>query len=362
MPSSRRARTPGRRLGRSATAALPTAEGPELASCASRRSRWQLDYAAAAPVDRRVRRRVDRTSARPPTPSTRPRPWALDAIDRIDLRVDRRGRPIDPGDAIGVVAAESTVVPEDGAEDEDELAGLGPDGADVTLGTRIGSRSLLDGCSRRRSTSTESASRPVEVLEARTARLAPRTADGPESGSRQSDLAEADSMLAERVLGPYRYGREPRRAGPGAGTTSSSCSRPRASGWPIRTTTLDLTRRGVPRSLPRPRADPPGRRRGDRAAAPGRARAVGAVPRARRPRRSARAARCGPTTSRSPPTASTASRGRAASSRSACSSSSAARRSAAGTRTSTTSRSTRSSSARRPCTRSATRWACSATA
>ena len=53
-------------------------------------------------------------------------------------------------------------------------------------------------------------------------------------------------------------------------------------------------RRGPARLLPRPRPDPPRRRRGDRAAAPGRARHLGAACSARRRPRSAPAARCAP--------------------------------------------------------------------
>ena len=123
-----------------------------------------------------------------------------------------------------------------------------------------------------------------------------------------------------------------------------------------------LHRRGVPRALPRPGARAPARRRGDRAAAPGRAGHLGRLlgqeaaqvgsgralrdrrhglpdlPRARRrllPRR--RPAAC----------------------RSACS---AASTTAAGTRTRPTSTCTRSSSARSRCTPPATRWASPRTA
>ena len=121
-------------------------------------------------------------------------------------------------------------------------------------------------------------------------------------------------------------------------------------------------RRGAARLLPRHGPDPPHRRRGHRPAAPGRARASGPSCSARRPRRSAPAARCARRTTSSRPTASTASPGAAASTRSSCSACSAASTTAAGTRTRTTSTSTRSSSAPRPCTPPATPWACSATA
>ena len=117
-----------------------------------------------------------------------------------------------------------------------------------------------------------------------------------------------------------------------------------------------------PRLLPRHGADPPHRRRGDRAAAPGRARPLGP------------AARPGGGADRLRPRAAPAGlrlpdlpRARRrllprASTRSACSACSAASTRAAGTRTRTTSTCTRSSSARRRCTRPATRWASSATA
>ena len=121
-------------------------------------------------------------------------------------------------------------------------------------------------------------------------------------------------------------------------------------------------RRGDQGLLPRHGPGPPDRHRGDRPAASGRARHLGSACSARRPRRSAPAARCATRTSSSRPTASTASPGAAASTRCTCSACSAASTRAAGTRAPTTSTSTRSSSAPRPCTRPATRWACSATA
>ncbi len=121
-------------------------------------------------------------------------------------------------------------------------------------------------------------------------------------------------------------------------------------------------RRGPARVLPRPGPHPALRRRGHRAAAPGRARPVGSACSARRPPRSAPAAPCARRTTPSRPTASTASPGAAASTRSTCSACSAASTTAAGTPTRRTSTSTRSSSAPRPCTPPATRWACSATA
>ena len=121
-------------------------------------------------------------------------------------------------------------------------------------------------------------------------------------------------------------------------------------------------RRGAARALPRPRARPPVGRRGDRAAAPGRAGHLGlaARPGGRAGRRRPRAAPTATWPSR--PTASTASPGPAASTRCTSSACSAASTTAAGTRSPPASTSTPSSSARSACTRPATPWASSATA
>ena len=109
-------------------------------------------------------------------------------------------------------------------------------------------------------------------------------------------------------------------------------------------------RRRDRRALPRPGDGPPHRHRGHRAAAPGRAGAVGlaARPGGGADRRRTRAAH--PRTWPSRPTASTASRGAARSTRSRCSACTAAPTWAAGTPRRTTSTCTRSSSARRRCT------------
>ena len=119
----------------------------------------------------------------------------------------------------------------------------------------------------------------------------------------------------------------------------------------------DIGVAGAAGPLPRHGAGAPLRPGGQRPAAAGPARHLGAAARARRPRRSGPGARSRRRTWRSPPTASTAWRGAAGSTPPSCSGSSGAPTRAAGTPGPPASTSTRSSSATSASTPPATRWA-----
>ena len=149
---------------------------------------------------------------------------------------------------------------------------------------------------------------------------------------------------------------------PPAGPTSSSCSPRRASGSHHPDYPLDDLGRRDPRPLPRPRAGPADRRRGDRAAAAGRARHLGV---AARP--GGRAGRLRPRAAprrHGLPDLPGARRRLVPRRRPAAPARSLPRRQPRrlGPEGAATSTSTRSSSAPRPCTRPATRWASSGTA